>query len=76
MPAPPLGCGGPPLRTVLLAWMIAWRKGCTPNETLAMIAITASTPTGRSQPTSTREAVAPGPDRAQPQQLARPRQPP
>ena len=37
--------------------MIAWRKGCTPNETLAMIAIAASTPTGRSQPTSTAGAV-------------------
>jgi hypothetical protein len=57
VPAPPLGCGGRPLRTVLLAWMIAWRKGCTPNETLAMIATAASTPAGRSQPKSTTAAV-------------------
>jgi hypothetical protein len=31
--------------------MIAWRKGCTPSETLAMTAIPASTTTGRSQAT-------------------------
>jgi hypothetical protein len=55
--APPLDWGARPLRTVLLAWMIAWRKGCTPSETLAMIATTASTPTGRSQLTSIRAAV-------------------
>jgi hypothetical protein len=53
VPAVPF-CGAvPPLRTVLLAWMIAWRKGCTPNETLAMTAIAASTLTGRSQSTPT-----------------------
>ena len=67
VPALPLGGDEPPLRTVLLAWMIAWRKGCTPNETLATSATTASTPTGRSQPTSTRGAVRPdrtGPSRS------------
>jgi hypothetical protein len=64
VPAPPEGCDGPPLRTVLLAWMIAWRKGCTPNETLAMSATPASTTTGRSQPTLSRGAVRP--DRAWP----------
>ena len=52
VPAPPVG-GWPPVSTVLLAWMIAWRNGCTPMETLAMIAIPASTATGRSQPMST-----------------------
>jgi hypothetical protein len=62
VPAPPEGCDG--LKTVLLAWMIAWRKGCTPNETLAMIAIPASTTTGRSQPTLSTEPVRP--DRAWP----------
>jgi hypothetical protein len=62
VPAPPEGCDG--LKTVLLAWMIAWRKGCTLNETLAMIAIPASTITGRSQPTLSREALRP--DRAEP----------
>jgi hypothetical protein len=45
------------LSTVLLAWMIAWRKGCTPNETLVMSAIPASTATGRSQPTVTGRAA-------------------
>jgi hypothetical protein len=64
VPAPPEGCDGPPLKTVLLAWMIAWRKGCTPNETLAMSATPASTTTGRSQPTLGRRAVRP--DRAWP----------
>jgi hypothetical protein len=55
--APPV-CGWlPPLSTVLLAWMIAWRNGCTPNETLAMIAIPASTATGRSQLTLSRRGV-------------------
>jgi hypothetical protein len=49
IPAPPVGCGPPLLSTVLLAWMIAWRKGWTPNDTLAKIAIPASTTTGRSQ---------------------------
>jgi hypothetical protein len=48
VPAPPVGCW-PPVSTVLLAWMIACRNGCTPNETLAMIPIPASTATGRSQ---------------------------
>ena len=62
VPAPPEGCDW--LKTVLLAWMIAWRKGCTPNETLAMMAIPASTTTGRSQPTLSREALRP--DRAEP----------
>jgi hypothetical protein len=33
--------------------MIACRNGCTPNETLAMTAIAASTLTGRSQSTPT-----------------------
>jgi hypothetical protein len=61
--APPGGCDGP-LKTVLLAWMIAWRKGCTPNDTLAMIAIPASTTTGRSQPTLSSEPARP--DRARP----------
>jgi hypothetical protein len=46
--APP-DCVWPPLSTVVLAAMIAWRNGCTPNETLAMIPIPASTATGRSQ---------------------------
>lgn len=55
VPAPPL-CGWllPPVSTVLLAWMIAWRNGCTPNEMVAMIAIPASTDTGRSQLTLSR----------------------
>jgi hypothetical protein len=53
VPAPPDG-GWPPVSTVLLAWMIAWRNGCTPNETLAMIPIPASTATGRSQLTLSR----------------------
>jgi hypothetical protein len=48
LPAPP-ACDWPPVSTVLLAWMIACRNGCTPSETLAMIAIPASTATGRSQ---------------------------
>ncbi len=48
VPAPPVS-GWPPVSTVWLAWMIAWRNGCTPNETLAMIAIPARTATGRSQ---------------------------
>ncbi len=48
VPAPPVG-RWPPVSTVVLAAMIAWRNGCTPNETLAMIAIPASTATGRSQ---------------------------
>lgn len=54
---PPLGCGGMALNTVVLAAMIAWRNGCTPNEMLAMIAIPASTPTSRSQPTLTGRTV-------------------
>jgi hypothetical protein len=33
--------------------MIAWRKGCTPSEMLAMTATPASTATGRSQPAPT-----------------------
>jgi hypothetical protein len=53
VPGPPV-CGWPPVSTVVLAWMIAWRNGCTPNETLAMIAIPASTATGRSQLTLSR----------------------
>jgi hypothetical protein len=53
VPAPPPPEGPPPLSTVLLAWMMACRKGCTPNETLAMSTIAASAPTGRSQPTPT-----------------------
>jgi hypothetical protein len=48
--APP-DCVWPPLSTVVLAAMIAWRNGCTPKETLAMIPMPASTATGRSQPT-------------------------
>jgi hypothetical protein len=48
VPAPPVAAW-PPVSTVVLAAMIAWRNGCTPNETLAMIAIPASTATGRSQ---------------------------
>jgi hypothetical protein len=54
VPAPPVCGGWPPVSTVVLAWMIAWRNGCTPNETLAMIAIPASTATGRSQLTLSR----------------------
>jgi hypothetical protein len=57
VPAPPAPDGPPPLSTVLLAWMMACRKGCTPNETLAMSATAASTPTGRSQPMPTMRAV-------------------
>jgi hypothetical protein len=52
---PALPCFGPfpPERTVVLAWMIAWRNGCTPSETLAMTAIPpSSTTTGRSHPMS------------------------
>jgi len=68
VPAPPEppACGGllPPLSTVLLAEMIAWRKGCTPKETLATTAIAASTPTGRSQPTSHRPTPPPDPARS------------
>jgi hypothetical protein len=60
VPAPPPGCDGPTCRTVVLAAMIAWRNGCTPNETLAMIATAASTATGRSQLTSNRPAVRAG----------------
>jgi hypothetical protein len=56
VPAPPVG-GWPPLSTVVLAAMIAWRNGCTPNETLAMIAIPASTATGRSQLTLSRRRM-------------------
>ena len=56
VPAPPVG-GWPPLSTVVLAAMIAWRNGCTPNETLAMIAIPASTATGRSQLTLSRRRI-------------------
>jgi hypothetical protein len=55
VPAPP-DCCWPPDSTVVLAWMIAWRNGWTPNETLVMIAIPASTATGRSQPTVTGRA--------------------
>jgi hypothetical protein len=64
VPAPP-DCGTPPpVSTVVLAAMIACRNGCTPNETLAMIAIPASTATGRSQLTlskRTRRAGRAGP---------------
>ena len=50
VPPPPL-CGPvPPFSTLELAWMIAWRKGWTPSDTLAMTAIPASTAAGRSQP--------------------------
>lgn len=50
VPCPP-GCDPlPPFSTVELAWMIAWRKGCTPSDTLAMTAMPASAITGRSQP--------------------------
>jgi hypothetical protein len=53
VPAPPCFGPLPPERTVVLAWMIAWRNGCTPSETLAMTAIPPrSTTTGRSQPMS------------------------
>ena len=55
VPAPPVFVW-PPLSTVLLAWMIAWRKGCTPNETVAMMAMPASTATGRSQLALSRRA--------------------
>ena len=48
VPAPPY-CP-PPLSTVVPACIIAWRKGCTPSEMLAMTASPASTATGRSQP--------------------------
>jgi hypothetical protein len=48
VPAPPVGWE-PPVSTVLLAWMMACRKGWTPSETLAMTATPASTITGRSQ---------------------------
>jgi len=74
VPAPPV-CGWPPLSTVLLAWMIAWRNGCTPNETLAMIAIPASTPTGRSQLTVSRRrrrAGRAGPGRSVPSRRGAP----
>ncbi len=54
VPAPPVCGGWPPVSTVVLAAMIAWRNGCTPNETLAMIAIPASTAIGRSQLTLSR----------------------
>jgi len=47
----PLVCWLPPVSTVELAAMIAWRNGCTPNETLVITAIPASNATGRSQPT-------------------------
>jgi hypothetical protein len=40
--------------------MIAWRNGCTPNETLAMIAIAASTAAGLSHPMLTGQAVRAG----------------
>jgi len=50
VPEPPV-CGPlPPFSTVELAWMIAWRKGWMPSDTLAMIAIPARTAAGRSQP--------------------------
>src|SRR5580658_8711264 len=39
VPAPPCFGPFPSCRTVLLAWMIAWRNGCTPSETVAMTAI-------------------------------------
>jgi hypothetical protein len=51
VPCPPCCEPLPPSSTVELAWMIAWRKGWTPSDTLAMTAIPASTITGRSQPT-------------------------
>ncbi len=50
VPCPPRCDPLPPFSTVELAWMIAWRKGCTPSDTLAMTAIPASAITGRSQP--------------------------
>jgi hypothetical protein len=50
VPAPPV-CGPlPPFSTVELAWMIAWRNGCTPSDTHAMTAIPARTAAGRSHP--------------------------
>ena len=50
VPALP-ACGAlPPCSTVELAWMIAWRNGCTPSDTHAMTAIPARTAAGRSHP--------------------------
>jgi hypothetical protein len=40
----------PPSNTVLPAWMIAWRTGCTPNETLAMTAMAARPAVSQSDP--------------------------
>jgi hypothetical protein len=60
VPALPAG-DPPPVSTVLLAWMIAWRKGCTPSETLAMTAIPARTATGRSQPAAAGPLAPSGP---------------
>ena len=58
-PGPPVGCE-PPVSTVLLAWMMACRKGWTPSEMLAMIATPASTITGRSQLTAASRLAAGG----------------
>lgn len=64
---PWLPCWGallPPFSTFELAWMIAWRKGCTPSDTLAMTAIPARTTTGRSHPmfqSGTARAFSPSP---------------
>lgn len=57
VPAPP-DWFWPPVSTVLLAEMSAWRNGCTPSEMLAMTAIPASTATGRIQLTLTRGRLA------------------
>jgi hypothetical protein len=48
---PPPACGLPPSwNTVVLAWMIAWRTGCTPIETQAMTVTPASPPASHSNP--------------------------
>jgi hypothetical protein len=45
------GYGPPPWSTVLPAWMIAWRTGCTPNERLAMTTMPVRPATSVSHPT-------------------------
>jgi len=50
VPALLRGPASPPWSTVLPAWMIAWRTGCTPNETLAMTTMPARPAASGSHP--------------------------
>lgn len=53
---PPPGCESPPWNTVL-AWLIAWRNGCTPIETQAKIVMPASAPVSQSKSTRRRPSA-------------------